>query len=316
MRLVGVFACFALTAGVASADKVLVLKAEGRADKNVRAKIEGAVLQLAASVGETTAGDITYSDAAAMVGCKPDEDKCKAEVLGMLSVDEIVTITATPKPGGIEVSVRRIGKGGVTKTGSAIVALEKADQLEPIAPLFGAGPASPLPPPITPVETTPPTREAKTPVPANPEPSTNPVPPPTMVAEPTPPIITAPVEERRDQPVDDRPRGNRRLTMIGMVGGGAMLLTGMIFWGAASGVEDEIDQAPKRTREDLENLRDLEAKGDGYATAGNLLFVSGLVLGGVSTYFFLKSDKRSTRSALITPTANAHGGGIAITGGF
>ena len=43
-------------------DKVLVLRAEGRADKKLRTKIEGAVLKLAQSTGEpTTAGDVTLA---------------------------------------------------------------------------------------------------------------------------------------------------------------------------------------------------------------------------------------------------------------
>jgi hypothetical protein len=242
----------------------------------------------------TTAGDVTFSDAAAMVGCKPEEDKCKVEVLGMLSVDEIVTIATTRKPGGIEVAVRRISKGGATKTGNAVVAAEKADQLDALAPLFS-------PPPPPPVAVTPP------PAPVAPAPV---IAPPVAVAEQP---ITAPVGPV-DQPEDDRPRGSRRLATFGMVGGGVLVLVGVVFWASASNIEDEIADARKETRKDLEHVQDLEAEGDAYATTGNVLAISGLVLGGISTYYFLKSGKRPSRSARVTPILG-NGSGIAITWG-
>ncbi len=324
MRVLAAIGAVALLAGVAAADdKVLVLKSEGRADKKVRTKIEGAVLKLAQGTGEsTTAGDITYGDAAAMVGCKPEDDKCKDEVIGMLAVDEIVTITATPKPGGVEVAVRRIGKGGVTKSASGLIAPEKLDQLEPIAPLFGKdAPLSPLPPPVTPtpaVTTTPPPREpivtptpTPTPTPTAPNPE---IPPPTRVAEPTPtaPMQTPPPQEPRD---DDHPHGARRLEVIGMVGGGALVIVGAIFWASAKQVENEIADAPKRTRDDLRKLQDLEDKGDAYATAGNVLAVTGLVVGGVSTYFFIRGRTHSSQTARVTPMVLGNGAGLAVTWG-
>jgi len=309
-------ACIVLFASVRDAsadDKVLVLRAEGRADKKVRMKVEGAVLKLAKTTGEaTTAGDVTYGDAATMVGCKPDEDKCKDEVLGMLAVDEIVTITTTPKPGGIEVMVSRIGKGGTTKTASTLVTPDKAEELAAISPLFGtAGPASPLPPPVVSTTTQPPP-PVREPIrePVTPPPATTTTAPPPTVAEPTPAAMPAPV----DEPRDDRPRGNRRLAMFGMAGGGAMVLVGMVFWASASGIEDEIRDAPKRTRADLQHVKDLEAEGDAYATTGNVLAIGGLILGGVSTYYFIKSGRRSSHTASVSPILG-NGTGIAITWG-
>lgn len=313
----------ALLGGVARAEdpKVLVLRAEGRADKKARAKIEAGVLKLAKTTTEsTTAGDITYGDAAAMVGCKPDEDKCKDEVLGMLAVDEIVTIAANPKPGGIDVAVRRITKGGATRSGNALVTPEQADQLDAIASLFSkAGPASPFPPPITTppplvnTTTTPPpaTTTTTTTTPPTTDPNAT-IPPPSRVADMTPmssngtTVPTGPSDQR-----DDETPRKSRLPMIGMIGGGAMLLGGVIFWASAAGIEEDIKNAPKRTKDDLRHVQDLEAQGDAYATAGNVLTVAGLVLGGVSTYFFIRGRKQSSRTARITPV----GGGAVITWG-
>ncbi|MDQ3338461.1 MAG: hypothetical protein M4D80_25115 [Myxococcota bacterium] len=318
MSLRAAIACVVMLASahVSADDKVLVLRAEGRADKKLRTKIEGAVLKIAMTTGEpTTAGDVTYSDAAAMVGCKPEEDKCKVEVLGMLSVDEVVTITATPKPGGIEVLVRRIAKSGGTKTATTLVTPDNVDQLDAINPLFGKdGPASPLPPPVAVAPTTPATREPVEPTPY-PPPETLPMPattaPRPIVAE-TP--TTAPMPGPVDNPEDDRPRGSRRLATFGMVGGGVMVLVGVVFWASASNVEDEIKDAPNRTRKDLEHIKDLEAEGDAYAMTGNVLAIGGLILGGVSTYYFMKGGKRPSRSANVTPILG-NGTGIAITWG-
>ena len=316
MRLALVLAILFASTIAHADDKVLVLKAEGRADKKVRVKIEGAVLRLAKTTSEsTTAGDVTYGDAATMVGCKPEEDKCKDEVLGMLAVDEIVTITATPKPGGIEVAVKRISKGAATKTGQTLVTADSADQLDALAPVFGkAGPASPLPPPVASTTTAPPPPvEHPKPAPPAPQPQRAPdplpvTPEPVRTAEPTPtPAMPQPVDEPETTP-------NRRLPMIGMIGGGVMIVVGAVFWASASGIEDEIKDAPKRTRADLEHVKDLEAEGDTYATAGNVLAIGGLIIGGVSTYYFLKAGKKPSRSASVTPIIG-NGTGLAVTWG-
>ena len=288
-----------LAAGTAAAeDKVLVLKAEGRADKGVRAKVERAVLELAKSAGAPTAGDITYNDAAAMVGCTPDDDACRQQVVEMLSVDEIVTIATVPKPGGVEVTVRRVRKSAPTRTATAIVTPDKADQLEAIVPLFRNEPAV----------TTPPVTEPAPAPPVEPAPG---VPPPQEVTDPVPPpAISAEQPQPRDEPA---PRS--RLPLFGMAGGGALFVTGLVFWASAQNIEGEIADAPKRTRDDLRKLQDLEAEGDAYATTGNVLVLAGLVVGGVSTYYFLKGRKRASRSARITPAVFGDGGGIAITWG-
>ena len=306
----------ALLAGVAHAeigDRVLVLRAEGRVDKKVRAKVEAAVLKLASSAGAATPGDVTLSDAATMVGCKPDEDKCKDEVLGMLSVDELVAITATPKPGGIEVHVRRIEKGGVTKSATTIVTIDTAHQLDAIAPMFAHEPAT------TPLARTPaPSSSTSAPAITNPPSGTG----DSTAAAPSSPSTVADASTTLgadpgpiDEPRDGRPSGRRRLTMFGMAGGGALVLVGIVFWASASSIEDEIAGSPMRTREDLEHIKDLEDEGDGYAAVGNVLVVSGLVVGGVSAYYFWKTGKQPARTARVVPLYGSGGTGLAITWG-
>jgi hypothetical protein len=101
-----------------------------------------------------------------------------------------------------------------------------------------------------------------------------------------------------------------------MAGGGAMVVIGLVLWGAASGVQGDIDKAPTTTKQNLIDLRNLESKGDGYAGLGNLFTIGGVVIGGIGTYFYIK-DRRaaSTTSARLMPTVLDHGVGLVFTMG-
>ena len=46
-----------------------------------------------------------------------------------------------------------------------------------------------------------------------------------------------------------------------------------------------------------------------------MLTVAGLVVGGVSTYFFMKRRKQASSSARITPTVFGDGAGLVVTWG-
>lgn len=300
-QVLAIVAATGLLAGPALADvaKIQVLQAEGRADAKARAKIDAAILKLAKSGGDQIVpGDITFGDAAAAVGCRSEDAACKDEVIGMLSVDEIVITTVTPKPGGLEVAVRRVAKGGASRDAVALVANDKVDQLDAIAPLF-------RPTTATPVSPSPNVSTAPGPM-SEPGAVATPTAPPSLTAEPpSSPIVTAPVD-------DPRPSSGRRLQMVGMAGGTTLVLVGLVLWGSAASVQSEIDDAPTGTRAEIAALRDLEDKGDTYASAGNLLVLGGLVLGGVSTYYFIKGNRSRAQTARIVPAVFDHGGGIAF----
>lgn len=310
-----------LLAGSALGDgaKVQVLRSDGRADAKVRSRVDAALLAQARETSKTSGdqvlpGDITFSEAAAAVGCQPEESACKDEVLGMLSVDAIVVATVTPKPGGFEIVVRRVGKGGPRDATSFVasekVSSDKIDKLDDVAPVFGGAATAQRRPPE--------------PEPANPSPATSAPPrtaaPPTRTAPPPKPVVArtpepepAPAPLPIDSPGDAR--RSLRLPIAGMAAGGALIVVGVIFWGAANNVQDDIDRAPSNTRAQILELQRLEDKASGYATAGNLMVIGGAVLGGVSTYYFIKRRRgmRAQASAMrFAPAVFPGGGGISL----
>lgn len=288
--------------------KVLVLQSEGRADAGLRAKIDAAVTRLAATAQlQAAAGELTFTDAATAVGCRPDAPSCKDEVIGMLSVDEIVLTTVTPKPGGVEIAVQRIARGGARRDATMLLATgAPPDRLDAIAPLFreprdatrGAA-SAPVPPPPTP---------AIAPAPAEPG-----IPAPTAIA-PAPPAVPETAPAGSVLLVDPPGPHDRGLELAGMIGGGSLLTLGLVLWGAASDTQGDINKAPTRTPQDLANLRDLESRGDVYAAAGNVLVATGVVLGGIATYLYIR-DRRApgAQTARLVPTVLDHGAGLVLT---
>lgn len=297
-----------LSTTLAGADPrhVLVLKTEGTADAATRAKIDAAVLKLAKGIdGQVTAGDISFDDATAAIGCKPEAQACKDEVLSTLAVDEVVIATATRKPGGIDVTVRRIAKGTPQRDATTRISGEGDPQLDTLGlTLFGGQATPPVDkppidkppvdkppvdkPPEPPVETGPPDQPAKPEVPATLQPQ---------------PVPAQPVDEQRS-----------RLVYAGLIGGPALLLLSFVLWGQASSTQDQINTAPTKTKQDIQNLQNLEQQGRSQAGGGNLLFVGGVVIAGISAYFFFRDRQHhSAAQARITPTVFDHGAGVTLT---
>jgi hypothetical protein len=290
-RLVPLVALAVSRPAAAESHKLLVLQSEGRADAATRAKIDAAILKLAfGSEPQAAAGELNFSDAATAVGCKPETSLCKDEVLAMLSVDEIVITTVTPKPGGLEVAVHRFAKGGATREATMVVATgTPPDKLDGIAPLFGARPTTERP-------------------------TGEPPAPTSITQEPLPSPIETSAEPASSQLIESQNPQRHRLELAGMIGGATMVTLGLLLWSAANGVQNDIDKAPTNTRQDLLNLKDLESKGDGFAVVGNVLVATGVVVGGLGTTFFLL-DRRaaSATSARLTPTVFDHGAGVVLT---
>ena len=274
----------------AESRKLMVLPADGRADAKLKQKVDAAIAKLAKASGETVAiGEVSYNDMAAAVGCKPDESSCRDEVIATLAVDEIVITAVNPKPGGFDVNVRRVAKGSPSaREASMLVTADKADQLDAIAPVFGAKaavtapppaapkpavtappPAAPKPavtapqppaprpavtaPPPAPPATTASTTGAQKPYGPPPAPVSEPAPPPKPAVAPAPRVAEQPPannanEPQPGEPSDRRFWSRRRVQVAGMATGGAMLVVGFVLWGKASDYQNQVDAFPTPIR--------------------------------------------------------------------
>ncbi|HEY4181599.1 MAG TPA: hypothetical protein VGM90_32370 [Kofleriaceae bacterium] len=291
--------------------KMLVLQAEGRSDGKIKVQVDAAIIKLAKTTdAQISPGDISMTDAAAAVGCQIDAPGCSDEILQMLSVDELVYAVVSPKPGGNEVIAYRIGKGGTKREAKSMILTGKpADKIDGVAALFLQSTTNSLPPAGTP-----------TPVAEPPVTTAEPQPLPTTTELPPEPTTTTTTTTTTVRPAEqppqyvDQPQPKSKWPLIGTITGGGMVLLGFACWGKASSVQSEIDGAPTATRADLNHIKDLEKNGDGFAGLGNIMFIGGAVLGGISAYYLVKQRRSgATTTARIQPTAFDHGAGIALT---
>ncbi|HUJ59634.1 MAG TPA: hypothetical protein VLX92_14110 [Kofleriaceae bacterium] len=310
-----------LGAQVAHADPkhVLVLRSEGSADAGWRTKVDTQVLKLAKNIdGNVEAGDISYSDAAAAVGCSATDLTCKDEVLSTMGVDEIVVTTVNNSSGGdLSVAVRRFVKGQPTKEATTTIPVGQqpdAKMNADIGPMFGVTTGPPPPPEPPPPPAPPPPQPTTPPVPP-PESATPPAPPPTTTAsanpEPTTEVTAAPNGQVAEG------GGGHTLEVAGMIGGGALVVLGIVMWAEASSTQGDINSAPVNTPKDFQHLQDLESTGDTYAALGNVSFVAGLAVGALAGYFYWRDVRadHAAQHARVTPTVFPHGAGVALTFG-
>jgi hypothetical protein len=303
------------TVADAAPRQVLVMKAEGKVAEDVRARIDATIFVLARNLeGEVKQGDITFTEAATAVGCTGDTATCKDDVLGMLAIDEIVVISVSPAPSGeVRVTVARATRTAPPRETTAYTpAADPAPKLaSALGALFNLGATATATTTSTSPTTTggapPPEDQLPT---TDPHPTTTTTPPPATNATSSSTITAAPNGSIAGP--TDRP-SRRRLYIGGMIAGGGLVLVGALFYGAASATQEQIDEHPVATRNDLLELQDLEAKGDSQALVGNVAFFSGLVVGGVSGYLFWRDRRRSSRSASIAPLVVDGGGGIVVT---
>ena len=296
---------------------VLVLRSEGTADTASRTSVDTHVLRLARHVdGKVEAGDITLTEAAALVGCNPSETACKDEVLTTLGVDEVVATTVTATPTGFNITVRRIARSG-TRAAQTTVPSGRAPDAKldvDIGPLFGLSVATTPPP--TPAASEPPPAAEKPAPPAPPPPAPAPV-APAVEDHSTAPIDTTVTAAPTGSvaPMHAEAGKSRRLQKIGMGAGAGFVLLSFLMWSQANDVQGQIDEFPDvRTHAEFEELQELERKGDNLAGVGNLFFLTGVAVGGVSAYLYWRAgSSSSTQTARIAPAAFPHGAGVTLT---
>lgn len=280
--------------------KVMVLTFQG---PNA-AKLQSAVTAALQSAGhEVTAGDTSFDDAAVLIGCDAQSDACGEEVLSTLSVDEVVFGSST-KSG--DVVLQRVVRGQPRRqTRTRVEPGQGGGQLEAavtpaVRELYEeARPAEPRP-----------SGEPAQPVPAD------------LEGEPAAPrrAPSSPVETalRRDDATPSRPY--RRWAIITWSGAGVAALGGLLLWVNASSLQDDIDQAPTNTPQDLQDLQDLEDRAERSSDWGNAMMVVGAGLAGVGTYLWIK-DRRQQRASSVaraprlTPTLFPGGAGVVLSFG-
>lgn len=299
----------------AAPKSILVLKAEGTADATTRTSIDASVLKLAKNLdGKVDMGDVTLTDAAAIVGCNPTEAACKDDVLVTLGVDELVATTATSVPTGTNVTVRRLAKGSSPRAAQSVQPSGKPSDTkltQDIGPLFGVSAMA-----TTPV--TEPTNAA--PPPTNPD-YENTAPPTEQ--EPTAPVDQTPIDNNVSAAPNgqvaptqqDKPR-SYRWQKIGMGVGGTFVVLSFLMWSKASDTQGLIDEQPANTPADFAKLQQLEDDADGYANGGNFFFLTGVVVGTISAYSYWRGHRRArAQTARITPMLTPNSAGIALTFG-
>jgi hypothetical protein len=110
-----------------------------------------------------------------------------------------------------------------------------------------------------------------------------------------------------------RPLIPEKVLLGGIIGGGALAVTGVLLWVKAGAMQSDIDGAPVSTPEEIDDLRDLEDRAASYARWGNGLVVVGVAVGGaVGVYWLVKGRSRAPARTAITPWVAPGAGGFAV----
>jgi len=240
------------------AARVLVPPSEGSAPKSMPdlgTKVADALARGAAQTTTTvTRAGATLTDTAVVVGCDLSARTCLDAVAAALNVDQILFAKITPDPNDpdtAQVDVTAVTRETEPVTRSFTVhAASTDDDLAAIEPAA-----------VEMLQTGESRRRSGSTPPDN----TKPPPPPPPPPAPLPPA--APTETR-----------SATLPLVATITGAVVVAAGATCWAVASSKQGQIDSAPTTTAADLEHLASLESSAKGYATAGNVLVISGAVV--------------------------------------
>jgi hypothetical protein len=279
LAIVIVITALVLVATVTAGNrKVLVLPVDGNAAAEQRTSINESIVNMAKSGidGDVTAGDTTFNETAAAVGCTPDQPTCAETVMNTLSVDELVWGTAQSENGSTTVTVHRAAKGQPARQQMAVID-EKAG---------GDAAASALQPMFA-------REEAGS-------------------GSDTGSGAGSGGRPHTKSFFDTR---ERKMGVGFAAGSIACLVIGFSQWSSEAGLQDQIDMHPKDTLGQLQDLHKLEDRAANKALIGNIFVVLGVAAGAVSGYYFWTDHKNRAEAALTpAPTADGTGAQLVLRG--
>lgn len=268
-----------LASAVAGPRKVLVLPLDGNAPPEQKSQLDDSVAKLVKAKldGDVTIGDTTFTETAAAVGCDPEAPECAETVRTTLSVDELVYGSATTENGSTTVTVRRArADAPIAEQTSVILETDRGDKVEPaLEPVFADAPAV------------------------------------GAGSAAGPDVGSADAGVVRKNFFDTR---ERKLGFAFAAGGAIALILGLSYWSSKSDLQEDIDDHPTRTLEDLQELAALEDRAGKKALWGNLLVAAGLGLGGAAAYYFYTDHENRTATIAPAPVEAGTGMTLVLTG--
>lgn len=265
---------------VAGPRSVLVLPLDGNAPAEQMTQLNDSIAKMAKSSGDgdVTIGDTTFSETAAAFGCDPAAPACAETVRSTLAVDELVYGKATTENGTTTVLVYRATPGSIPTARTAVIAeTDSGDNVEPVlAPGFGKSTAAP----------------------------------PTSGTDAG--AVSATTERR--QATDNFFDTRERRIGFGLAGGGVIaVVIGFSLWASASSMNDQIEDHPRTTLAQFQDLTELEDRAGTRALWGNLLVGVGVGLGAVGGWYLYKDHQN--RGATLTPAPVEAGTGMTLVYG-
>lgn len=263
--------------------KVLVLPLGGTAPEETRTKLSVSFQKMARILdGEVQPGNTSLTDTATAIGCDPGTVECVESVRATLGVDELVYGTADEDRGTITVVAKRYRRGKpVRELAVTIATSDPPSKIEPaLLPVFGEEPL-----------------------------------PASGANDPTGTLVPTPDPEPEPQPTTPPgPEGSNRERniWIGVTsGGGLLVLIGLGLWANYRSLQQDIDEAPTGTAEQIENLRALEDKASTRAWAGNFFVLAGLAVAGYGGYRLWQWSK--SKHVTVTPAPVEGGAAVTLT---
>ena len=253
--------------------KVLVLPVDGNAAAAQRTGINDSIVSLAkAGVdGDVTAGDTTFNETAAAVGCTPDQPTCADTVMSTLSVDELVWGTAQTENGSTTVTIHRAAKGEPARQQITVIE-EKAggdavsSGMQPLFEREAVGSGSDL-------------------------------------------GSAAGSGSGRPHPRSFFDTKERKIAVGTGAASVVFLIIGFSYWSAQGGLQDQIDNSDPRTVQDFQDLNELEDRAASKALWGNIFVGLGIAAGAVSGYYFW-TDHKKRKETVIAPVPTEDGTGV------